>query len=62
MKWLKVFWDFLIRHLPRFIHVAHEVVKEMDACPDCKEDSDPCQDCDMFEDCKWYDDQVKGGE
>ena len=63
MKWIKVVYHFVIRHLPRWLHIAaHEVAKVHEDCPDCDVHTDPCDGCPLYEDCNFYDEQLKGGD
>lgn len=71
MKWLKIFWHFVLRHLPRWLHIAaHEVEKAHQACPECEnypylayDDKAvytvDCRNCDLFKECKDYDAQLR---
>ena len=65
MKWIKVLWHFVLRHLPRWLHIAAHAVEEAhEDCPECKDYphvdyNDYCRDCDMFEDCNAYDEMVR---
>lgn len=66
MKWLKVVWHFVLRHLPSWLHIAaHEVEKAHKDCPVCKDYpytdyNEYCRECDLYKDCKSRDEMWKG--
>lgn len=55
MRWINLLWHFVLRHLPRWLHIAaHEVEKAHEDCPDCRDSpyvdySEYCRDCDLFD-------------
>lgn len=67
MRWIKPLWHFVLRHLPRWLHIAaHEVEKAHKDCPDCRDYpymdySEYCRDCDLYQECKDYDEHLEGG-
>lgn len=68
MKWLKLFCHFVLRHLPRWLHIAaHEIENAHDDCPECKDYpyidySEYCHDCDVFKECKECPEHQQGGD
>ena len=47
MKWLKILWTFIIKHLPRFLRWSADHVEDFTGdCEICAENGDyPCDDC-----------------